>query len=77
MAFDVRFELYKRNVIEDIVRYNGELGPRWQSITDGYTLIVLDRKSNRSHLQDFLSEPGSRLVFRDTRLALVSRARRD
>ena len=73
MAFDVRFELYGRKTIENIVRYNGELGPDWKRITDGYTLVLLDGTDRQSHLEDFLAEPGSRLVFRDAEMALVAR----
>ena len=73
MAFDVRFELYQRETIEDIVRYNGELGPDWKRVTDGYALVVLDGKRRKSHLGEFLSEPGSKVVYRDPRLALVAR----
>ena len=73
MAFDVRFELYDRKTLEDIVRYNGELGPAWKRITDGYTLVVLDRTDRQSHLEEFLADPGAKLVWRDDQVALVAR----
>ena len=73
MAFDVRFELYDRKTIEDIVRYNGELGPRWKSITDGYAVVLLDQRKPPSHLREFLAEPGTRVVWRDNHVILVAR----
>jgi len=73
MAFDVRFELYDRKTIEDIVRYNGELGPNWKRITNGYDVVVLDAQKPPSHLKEFLADPGTRVVFRDGEVALVRR----
>ncbi len=76
MAFDVRFELYDRRTLAEITRYNGELGPGWKRITDGSTLVFLDRANQPSHLEDFLAEPGARLVWRDDEVALVVRQSR-
>ena len=73
MAFDVRFELYDRKTIEDIVRYNGELGPKWKRITDGYEVVLLDARKPPSHLKEFLADPGARVVFRDGEVVLVKR----
>ena len=73
IAFDVRFELYGRATIEDIVRYNGELGADWKRVTDGYDVVVLDERKPPSHLKDFLAETGARVVFRDAEIALVRR----
>ena len=73
MAFDVRFELYDRETIEDIVRYNGELGPDWKRITDGYDVVLLDAQKPPSHLEEFLAEPGARVVFQDAEITIVSR----
>ena len=76
MAFDVRFEVYDRKTLEDIVRFGGELGPDWKRISDGYTLVVLDASSKPSHLAKFLADPGARLVFRDREVAVVERPAR-
>lgn len=74
MAFDVRFELYERETIEDIVRYNGELVPGWKRISDGYDVVLLDGRKPPSHLEDFLAEPGARLAFRDDEVAVLERS---
>jgi hypothetical protein len=73
IAFDVRFELYDRPTLEDIVRYNGELTPDWKEIADGYDVVVLDEQKPPSHLDDFLAEPGTKLLYRDGEIAIVSR----
>jgi hypothetical protein len=74
VAFDVRFELYDRATLEDIVRYNGELDPGWNGITDGYDVVILDhQKRGPSHLEDFLAEPGTRVVYEDPDLTIVRR----
>jgi hypothetical protein len=74
IAFDVRSELYDRATLEDIVRYNGELGAGWKRLTDGYEVVVLDlRKPGPSHLEDFLEEPGTTVVYRDDKLVLLRR----
>jgi hypothetical protein len=73
IAYDVRFELLKPAQIDAIARYNAELGADWIDIADGFDVVVIDARDNPSHLDDFLSEPGSRLVYRDDKASLVVR----
>jgi hypothetical protein len=74
IAFDVRFELYDRETLEEIVRYNGELDSDWMAIADGYEVIVLDLETGGpSHLDDFLAEPGTTIAFRDERMVVLTR----
>jgi hypothetical protein len=73
IAYDVRLEIYTRAQIEANVRYNGEIGPRWRQVTDGYRIVVLDQTDSISHLADLLREPGATLLYRDPRVAVVRR----
>ena len=74
IAFDVRFELYDRETLEDIVRYNGELTDDWKSITDGYQVVILDReKRGAPHLEDFLAEPGTEIAYEDDQVVVLTR----
>jgi hypothetical protein len=74
VAYDVRFELYRRAQIEEIVRFNGALGSNWRSASDGYRVLVLDQVRTPTHLDAFLALPGSSLVYRDSELAVITRS---
>lgn len=73
IAFDVRFELYDRETLEDIVRYNGMLGPEWQSITDGYDVVVVDARKNPRQAETLAREPGGRPTYRDADITVIVR----
>ena len=70
IAYDVRFELYDRDALHQIVRY-GTRAPGWQSDLDGYRVVVVD---DRAHLEALRREPGATVVYVDHDLAVVRRA---
>jgi hypothetical protein len=45
-------------------------GSDWTSILDGYGLVVVD---DREHLKALSAEPGARVVYRDSEIAVVER----
>jgi hypothetical protein len=77
LAYDVRFEVYTRDQIVANVHYNGETGKDWKSVTNGYSIVVLDNTDKTSHLPDFLAEPGTRVVYRDAPVTIVARGSLD
>jgi hypothetical protein len=70
IAYDVRFELYDQEALDEIVRY-GTLTPGWQSLVDGYRVVVVD---DAKHLQAFRAEPGATVAYMDDDIAVVRRA---
>lgn len=72
IAYDVRFELYDRAFFDRLAQYNGEAGPAWQSFADGYRIVIVD-ETRRSHTDEFLGEPGSRVIYRDDEITIVAR----
>ena len=71
IAYDVRFELYDEHALDEIVRY-GTLAPGWQSLVDGYRVVVVD---DAKHLQAFRAERGSTVAYLDDDVAVVRRTR--
>ena len=70
IAYDVRFELYDKPTLERLVplrRRDGATGSRW---SDGYRVVVVD---DAAHLGALLAEPGARVVYHDTEIAVVER----
>jgi hypothetical protein len=59
IAYDVRFELYDEQALDEIIRY-GTLAQGWQSLVDGYRVVVVD-------------EPGTTVAYLDDDIAVVRR----
>lgn len=74
LAFDVRFELYTRDQVEDIVRWNGRIGPDWKHVADPYRVVLLDTADRLSHLEHLAREPGTRIAYRDDKLIVAVRS---
>jgi hypothetical protein len=75
LAYDVRFEIYDRPTFERIVRFRGEQGSDWMSITDGFDVLVFETDEEpESHVLDFLAEPGARVLYADERVTVIRRA---
>jgi hypothetical protein len=72
VAYDVRFELYDREFYERLQDYNFEDGDDWMSFADGYRVVIVD-ETRRSHTDDFLEEPGTRVVYRDDEITILVR----
>jgi hypothetical protein len=73
IAWDIRFEIYSPETFERIVRFRGEQGDDWKSLADGYAIAVLETAQEPSHVEDFLDEPGARVLFDDDRVTVVQR----
>jgi hypothetical protein len=77
ISHDIRFEIYDRETFLDIVRFRGEQGDDWKSVTDGFELLVLQTGTEQaSHVPDFLEEPGAERLYADERVTVVRRATR-
>ena len=74
IAYDVRFELYDKEFFDRLNVYAAETGPDWKSFADGYRIVVVD-ESRRSHTEDFLAEPGARVIYRNDELTVIARPR--
>jgi hypothetical protein len=72
IAYDVRFELYDRDFFDRLAEYNGEAGDDWKSFADGYRIVLVD-ETRLSHTDDYLAEPGARVVYRDDEITVVAR----
>src|SRR4029453_7447405 len=73
LAWDIRFEIYSPETFERIVRFRGEQGADWKSLADGDGIVVLEPDQKPSHVADFTSEPGARVLYRDDRIVIVQR----
>jgi hypothetical protein len=69
IAYDVRFELYDEQALDEIVRY-GTLASGWQSLVDGYRVVVVD---DAKHLRALRAEPRTTVVYLDDDIAVVRR----
>jgi hypothetical protein len=74
MAYDIRFELYDRAFFDRLQDYAFEDGEDWKSLADGYRIVIVDERK-RSHTDDFLAEPGVRVLYRNEDLTIVARPR--
>ena len=75
LAHDVRFEIFDRVTFERIVRFRGEQGDNWKSVTNGYDVVVLETGTPEdSHVPDFLAEPGVETLYQDERITVIRRA---
>jgi hypothetical protein len=72
VAYDVRFEIYEAELFERLGRYHAEQGPGWKEIADGYEVVVVDEQGV-SHTEEFLAEPGARVLHADDRVTVVLR----
>jgi hypothetical protein len=74
VAYNVRFEILDPETFLRIVYFRIERGANWKTLADGYKVAVLESDQEPSHVDDFLSEPGARVLYRDDRIAVVQRA---
>jgi hypothetical protein len=67
----VRFEIYDKDFFDRLGDYNNEQRD-WKSFADGYRIVIVD-ETNRSHTDDFLAEPGTRVIYRGDELTIIAR----
>lgn len=72
IAYDVRFEIYEPSLFERLGAYHAEQGSGWKDLADGYEIVVVDEKGV-SHTENFLEEPGARVLHTDDRVTVVLR----
>ncbi len=70
LAYDVRFELYDQDALDEIVRYGTRSGG-WKSLLDGYRVVLVPIVPGNARLNELLAEPHTRVVYRDTGIAVV------
>ena len=71
VAYDVRFELYTPGDFDRIVDFRGEQGGDWQSLADGYDVLVLEPGEGADA---FAAEAGAEVVYRDGSVVVIRRA---
>jgi hypothetical protein len=73
VGYDIRFEVYDREFFERLRRYAAEEGADWKSLTDGYRIVIVD-ETRRSHTEDFLEEPGARVIYGNEEMTVIVRS---
>ena len=74
IAYDIRFEIYDDAFFDRLQDYAFEDGSDWRSLADGYRIVIVDER-RLSHTADFLSEPGTRVMYRNDDLTIIARPR--
>jgi hypothetical protein len=74
VAYDVRFELYTPEVFDRIVDFRAERGDDWQSLADGYVVLVLEPGEGPSSVDDFAAEAGAEVLYRDEGVVVSRRS---
>jgi hypothetical protein len=72
IAYDVRFELYDEQALDQIVRYGRREGD-WKAILDGYDPVVVEGPPASRTARELLAEEGTERLFADDELTIVSR----
>lgn len=73
LAWDVRFELLTEAEIRAIVRFKSrEQG--WRVPVRKYPILVLDRRKSPIHVRMLRNEPGTRVLFADNAIVVLSRS---
>jgi hypothetical protein len=71
-AYDIRFEVYDEEFFDRLSIYAGETGDDWKALADGYRIVIVDEK-RRSHTEDFLAEPGTRVLYENEDMTIIAR----
>ena len=74
IAYDARFELLSRQQLEAIARWRGQVGTGWRAAAAGARVIVLALPAEQGAEGVLLGEHGSRLLYRDGKIAVLLRA---
>jgi hypothetical protein len=69
LAYDVRFELYDQETLDAIQAYE-ERAAGWRDLVAGYEVVVVD---DPEHLRGLRGEPGTRVLYRDKTIVVLSR----
>jgi hypothetical protein len=74
VAYDVRFELFDPDEFETLFRYRNQIGDDWAAAARGYDVLALDHRVQQG-IVDSSVRDGYRIVYRDDRITVLSRAR--
>jgi hypothetical protein len=73
LAYDVRFELFDDRQFRELLAFRNRSGDGWRRAADGYRVLTLDPRTERSLERALLAEPGARLVYRGRDLDVLVR----
>jgi hypothetical protein len=76
IAYDVRFELLTRHQLTRVARFRQEQGADWLRVANGYRIVVLDPRHEAGAIELLTREPGARILFRNSDVAVVERGAR-
>jgi hypothetical protein len=74
IAWDVRFELLTEAEIRAIVGFNAHKRG-WRTSLRGYPTLVLDPRESPAQIRTLRREPGTRVLFADNAIVVLSRSR--
>jgi hypothetical protein len=73
VAFDIRFELLTREQLRQVYRYFNLISPAWPALGRDYQVFVIDRVRHGPVYRALLRSPDMHLVYRDAKVAVVTR----
>ena len=73
VAYDVRFEILAAPQIAALVRFKTKV--TGSTVASGYPVLVLDPTDGAARIRTLLEVPGTRVLYRDRRVVVVSRSR--
>jgi hypothetical protein len=73
VAYDVRFELLPRRLLQAVVDFRKVHGVDWQRAADGYPLLVLDPVGDRQAVRYYRALPGTRVLYGDGNVVVLLR----
>jgi hypothetical protein len=76
IAFDARFELMSSEQLYAVVRFRQRSSANRLAAAAGYRMLVLDAGSEKPAIRAVLREPGSRVLYRDSHVAVLLRSTR-
>ncbi len=76
VAFDARFELLSSDQLRAISHFRNQSSGDWLDSANGYRLLVLDPRNEGPAVSTVDNEPGTRQLYRDSRVAVLLRSAR-
>jgi hypothetical protein len=72
LVYDIRFELFDSKRFAQLADFHVQ-GERSDEITAGARLLVLDARADALAARNFASDPGTKVVYRDTYIVVIER----
>lgn len=73
MAFDVRFELFDRESLDRLYRYQNQIGEGSGRLVDDFDVVALDHRVRPGLVASLSSTANLRVVYRDRRITVLAR----